>query len=116
MRKDTGQDSMATASNRDQVRRVLLTTLALNVIVAVGKIIVGAASGVLAISADGVHSLIDGSSNVVALVANRIADKPPDEEHPYGHRRFETMAALFIGALLVLTAWEIVNGALESLR
>src|SRR5688500_18953441 len=107
---------MASPSNRNQVHRVLLVTLALNFVVAIAKLFIGAASGVLAISADGVHSLIDGSSNVVALIANRIADKPPDEEHPYGHRRFETMAALFIGALLILTAWEIVNGALQRLR
>lgn len=107
---------MASATARRDVRRVLIITLVLNLTVAFGKIIVGALSGVLAISADGMHSLIDGASNVAALLANRIADKPPDEEHPYGHRRFETMAALLIGALLLLTAWEIVTGAIERLR
>lgn len=107
---------MAQVSTRDQVRRVLVVTLILNFTVAIGKILVGAISGVLAISADGIHSTIDGASNVVALLANRIADKPPDEEHPYGHRRFETMAALLIGALLLLTAWEIVGGAVERLQ
>lgn len=101
---------------RQQVGRVLVITLVLNLIVALGKIVVGALSGVLAISADGFHSLIDGASNIVALVANRVANKPPDANHPYGHRRYETLAALGIGALLMLTAWEIVSGALERLQ
>ena len=100
---------------RRQVRQVLLITLALNLVVAFSKILIGVVSGALAITADGFHSLVDGSSNVVALVANRIAGQPPDAEHPYGHRRFETIAALAIGAFLLLTAWEIVGSALERL-
>ncbi len=107
---------MAMTSTRQQVQRVLIVTLALNLAVAVAKIIAGALSGVLAISADGVNSLVDSSSNIVGLVANVIAGKPPDESHPYGHRRFETMAALMIGALLLVTAWEIVGGAVERLQ
>lgn len=101
---------------REQVRRVLLITLALNVIVAVSKIVIGAMSGVLAITADGFHSLVDGSSNVVALAANWLAARPPDDDHPYGHRRFETIAALGIGLFLLVTAWEIGGSALERLR
>ncbi len=104
------------SSPRTQVRRVLLITLILNVLVAISKIVIGLISGALAITADGFHSLVDGSSNVVALVANRLADRPPDDDHPYGHRRFETIAALGIGAFLLLTAWEIVSSALERLQ
>jgi cation diffusion facilitator family transporter len=100
---------------RQQVRQVLLTTLILNFVVAVGKIGVGLFSGALAITADGFHSLIDGLSNVAALIANRIADQPPDDDHPYGHRRFETLAALLIGGLLLVTAWEIVGSAARRL-
>ncbi len=101
---------------RDQVRRVLLVTLILNVAVAAGKILVGTLSGAISITADGIHSLIDGSSNVLALAANRIAGKPPDEDHPYGHRRYETIAALGIGLLLLFTAYEIITSALERLQ
>jgi cation diffusion facilitator family transporter len=100
---------------RQQVRRVLFITLFLNLMVALSKIIIGLWSGALSITADGFHSLVDGSSNVVALVANRIADRPPDADHPYGHRRFETVAALGIGAFLLLTAWQIVSSALARL-
>jgi cation diffusion facilitator family transporter len=97
------------------VNRVLAITLALNFAVAFGKIGVGAFTGLLAVSADGVHSLIDGAGNILALAASRIARQPPDADHPYGHRRFETIAALAIGVLLVLAAWEIGSAALERL-
>lgn len=101
---------------RHEIRRVLTITLILNLVVAFGKIAVGLISGAISITADGFHSLMDGSSNIIGLVANRVADQPPDEEHPYGHRRFETIAALGIGVLLLVTAWEIVSSALERLR
>jgi len=106
----------ATTTERNaSVNRVLILTLVLNVIVAAGKIVIGALTGALAISADGVHSLIDGASNVIALVAVRVAGKPPDADHPYGHRRFETIAALAIGILLLIAGWEIGSQAVGSL-
>ncbi len=106
---------MTQEANRARVRRVLWVTLVLNVIVAVGKIAIGATTGAVAITADGFHSLMDGSANVIALVANRIAAKPADADHPYGHRRYETLAALGVGILLLVTAWEIVSSAIERL-
>lgn len=100
---------------RREVRRVLIITLVLNVIVSVSKIGAGTISGSLSIVADGFHSLMDGASNVVALLANWIAARPADDSHPYGHRRFETLAALGIGILLLLTALELVSNALSRL-
>lgn len=109
-------NTMNPISARQQVRRVLIITLLLNLIVALSKIVIGLWSGALSITADGFHSLVDGSSNIVALVANRIATQPPDADHPYGHRRFETVAALGIGAFLLLTAWQIVSSVLARLN
>lgn len=103
-------------NRNQQVRRVLLITLFLNVLVAIGKIVLGIASGSLAVLADGFHSLTDSAGNVAGLVATSIAARPPDEDHPYGHRRFETLAALLIGGLLLLTAWEMLQGVLERLQ
>ncbi len=100
---------------RRGVRRVLIVTLLLNFIVAFGKIGIGLATGAISITADGFHSLMDGSANLIGLFANRVAGKPPDEDHPYGHRRFETIAALAIGILLLITAAEIISGAIERL-
>lgn len=101
---------------RAQVRRVLILTLILNIMVATTKIVLGAVTGALAIAADGFHSLTDGAGNVAGLIANWFASQPPDADHPYGHRRYETLAALLIGGLLLLTAWEVVKGAVERLQ
>jgi len=102
-------------SKRQQVERVLGITLILNLGVAVGKIAVGLMSGALAITADGVHSLTDSAGNIAGLVAVRIADRPPDDDHPYGHSKFETLSALLIGGLLLLTAWEMIQGIIGRL-
>lgn len=106
---------MQNPSWHNQVQSVLYITLTLNVVVALGKILTGTATGALAIAADGIHSLIDAASNVLALFANRIASRPPDADHPYGHRRYETVAALALGLLLLVTAWEIITSAAERL-
>jgi cation diffusion facilitator family transporter len=53
---------------------------------------------------------------VVGLIGMSIAGRPPDEDHPYGHRKFETLAAIIIGALLALTAWEVFKSLLERLQ
>lgn len=105
----------ATLDVRRGVRRVLIITLILNFTVAFGKIVIGLATGAISITADGFHSLMDGSANLIGLFANSVAGKPPDENHPYGHRRFETLAALAIGILLLITAREIISGAIERL-
>ena len=62
---------------------------------------VGAATGALSLLADGIHALLDASSNVVGLVGIAFASRPADAGHPYGHRRFETLAAVSIGLLIL---------------
>src|SRR5512147_1125952 len=94
------------------VRRVLWVTLALNIAVSAGKVVVGHLSGSLAMVADGYHSLVDGSNNVLGLIVSAFAFRPPDAAHPYGHRKFETAATLLIGAALMTLAWELFSGAL----
>jgi cation diffusion facilitator family transporter len=101
---------------RREIRRVLLITLTLNLIVATGKIILGLLTGALTILADGFHSLSDGAGSVAGLIANHFAGQQPDDDHPYGHRRFETMAALLIGGLLLLTTLEVGRGIIERLQ
>jgi cation diffusion facilitator family transporter len=93
------------------VRRVLWITLALNLAVSGGKVAVGFLSGSLAMVADGYHSLVDGSNNVIGLIVAAFAFRPPDPDHPYGHRKFETAATSIIGLALLTLAWEVVSGA-----
>jgi cation diffusion facilitator family transporter len=97
---------------RRGVRRVLLATLALNALVSVAKMVVGNLSGSVSMVADGYHSLMDGANNVVGLVVTAFAFAPPDEGHPYGHRKFETAASLAIGLLLLGVAYHVLTEAL----
>jgi cation diffusion facilitator family transporter len=106
----------ASRITRDGVRRVLWITLLLNVAVSAGKILVGKLSGSLAMVADGYHSLVDGSNNVMGLVVATFAYAPPDPGHPYGHRKFETAATLVIAGALLLLAFEVGAGAVRGRR
>jgi len=92
----------ADARARD-IRFILWTVLALNLLVAGVKMLYGIMTDSLSMQADGFHSLFDGVSNVVGLIGLWMAAFPPDAEHPYGHKKFETLAAAFIGAMLVAT-------------
>ena len=97
------------------VVRVLYRVLVLNLAVAVVKIALGYATGAVSILSDGFHSLTDSASNVVALVGVSIARRPPDENHPYGHRKYETMASLGILAFLVIVLVQVLGAAYTRL-
>jgi cation diffusion facilitator family transporter len=98
------------------VSRVLVRVLLLNIAVAVVKIAFGYFSGAVSILSDGFHSLTDASSNIVGLVGVRAAGRPPDEDHPYGHRKYETVAAASITAFLMLVVLEILRNAFNHLN
>jgi cation diffusion facilitator family transporter len=100
----------------DQVRKVLWWILVANVLVTLVKIIVGLVSGILAIVADGFHSLVDASSNLIGLAAINLARRPADEKHPYGYQRYETLGAFLIGVFMLLAAWEIASQIIENLQ
>ncbi len=95
------------------VRRVLWITLLLNILVSAGKVVVGTLSGSMAMVADGYHSLVDGSNNVLGLIVAAFAYAPPDRSHPYGHRKFETAATMMIGGALLLLAFHVVEDAVS---
>lgn len=99
-----------------EVQKVLIITLFLNLFVAVCKIFYGYKSSLISMVSDGFHSLMDSSSNVVALMAIYISHKPPDEKHPYGHKKFEAFASIGISFLLFLTSYEIINGVIDKLN
>lgn len=90
---------------------MLFVTLLLNLAVSAGKVLVGHLSGSMAMVADGYHSLVDGSNNIIGLVVTGFAYRPPDDGHPYGHRKFETAATLVIGVALLALAYEVLLGA-----
>jgi cation diffusion facilitator family transporter len=95
---------------------VLAVVMALNLAVAAAKLLYGRFSGALAISADGLHSLLDASSNVIGLIGVGVSRRPADENHPYGHRKYETFAALSVAVLMFAGCWEIGAAALDRVR
>ena len=95
------------------VRRVLWITLGLNIAVSAAKIVVGKMSGSMSMVADGYHSLTDGANNIAGLVITSFAYAPPDEGHPYGHRKFETAATLAIAMALLSVAYHLIGEALS---
>lgn len=97
------------------IQRVLWVILFANLGITAIKITLGLATGVLAVVADGFHSLVDSSSNLIGLAAVRMARRPPDERYPYGYRRFETLGALAISGLLLVAAWEIIRAIIERI-
>jgi cation diffusion facilitator family transporter len=106
----------AHAQRNRRIVRALAAILGLNLLVAIAKLIYGDRSGAIAITADGVHSLLDASSNVIGIVGMLVASRPPDANHPYGHRKYETFAALGVAAMLLLGCQEIIRQAVRRLQ
>jgi cation diffusion facilitator family transporter len=101
-------------STRSQsVSTVLYRVLFLNFIVAAAKIALGLSTGAVSVLSDGFHSLTDTASNVVGIIGVRAASEPPDRDHPYGHRKFETMASVGILIFLLLVLREVLSAAWE---
>lgn len=98
------------------IRRVLWITMGLNLVATAAKLLVGYWTGSLSLIADGFDSVFDSASNVIGLVGVYLAGQPADEDHPYGHRKAETITALVISLLLFITSWELIQSAVERLR
>jgi cation diffusion facilitator family transporter len=99
----------------DQVSTVLWRVLFANLAVALAKIGLGYYSGAVSILSDGFHSLTDTASNIVGLVGISIARRPPDANHPYGHRKYETMASVGILVFLIVVLVQVLRAALNRL-
>ena len=95
------------------VRRVLIITLLLNILVIILKETVGLMSGSLSLQAETLHSVTDSASNIVGLVANQLCSPTPDREHPYGHQKFEALGALGVAVFLIIASFEILREAIE---
>lgn len=97
-----------------KVQKILVIILFANIAVATSKVIYGYIISSISMIADGFHSMFDGVSNVIGLIGIWIAKKPPDKEHPYGHKKYETYASLGIAILLLLTCIEILENTYKS--
>lgn len=97
------------------VRRILLVVLALNAAVAAAKLYAGWKANSLSVLGDGLHSSVDALANVVALLVLAYSTRPADEDHPFGHAKFETLAAFALSGLMLLTAFELGQQAIARL-
>ncbi|WP_213818319.1 cation diffusion facilitator family transporter [Garciella nitratireducens] len=91
-----------------QISKILWIIFFANISIATLKIIFGALTKTTSLIADGYHSFTDGFSNIIGLIGIRFASKPIDKEHPYGHKKFETIASLFIAGMLLLLSIKVV--------
>ncbi len=92
-----------------KVTQVLLIEGSVNVLITLVKVGVGMQTGSSAILADAFHSATDVANNGVAWMTHRIASKPPDSSHPYGHRKFEYLAVFVLAVLLCVIAVELMS-------
>jgi len=97
------------------INNVLWIVLFLNFIVAAAKIVMGTMINSGSMTADGFHSLTDGSSNIIGIIGIAAAAKPIDKDHPYGHKKYETLAGLFIVGMLVFLGFKIISEAITKL-
>ena len=107
--------SPASGGGARAVRKVFVITLLLNVAVAAAKAGYGYFSGSIALGTDAIHAVLDGSSNVLALLSLQWASRPADDRHPYGRHKVEILAALGIGVLIVIGLAEFAGAAVREL-
>ncbi|MDA0772630.1 MAG: cation diffusion facilitator family transporter [Cyanobacteria bacterium] len=96
-------------SSSSKVSLILKWILVLNLIVFGIKLFIGLKAHSLSILGDAVHSGIDSFNNIIGLVMIRLAAQPPDQKHPYGHAKFETLGALAVVAFLAITSFELLE-------
>jgi cation diffusion facilitator family transporter len=110
---DGAREGLLNLTRHQEVSGVLVRVLFFNLAVAGAKLVLGYATGAVSVVSDGFHSLTDSASNIIGLVGLRASRKPPDADHPYGHRKFETLAAGGIFVFLTLAVVEIGRSAVK---
>jgi cation diffusion facilitator family transporter len=98
------------------VRRILIIIFVINIATALAKGGYGLLTSSLSMTADGLHSLFDSTSNIIGLVGISLAARPPDKEYPYGHAKFETFASLGIALLLFASCFQLALAAANRLQ
>lgn len=102
--------------SRDYIgKRASIIGLFINLCLAVGKIIIGAISGLISVTADGLNNLSDCGSSAVSIVSFKISSKPADKEHPYGHERIEYVSSMIVSFLILLIAYELIAESISKI-
>ena len=86
-----------------------------NILLCAMKLVVGTVSGSVSITADALNNLSDATSALVTLVGFRLAERPADDDHPYGHARYEYLSGLAVAALIVVIGFELAKSSLQKI-
>ena len=92
-----------------------ITGILCNALLFAGKFIVGTLSGSVSITADAMNNLSDATSSVVTLIGFRLAERPADEDHPYGHARYEYLSGLAVAAMIVVFGVELAKSSVGKI-
>lgn len=103
------------STNERKIKMVGIITILINLLLAILKSIVGIISNSSAIISDAIHSASDIFSTIVVLIGSKIAHQKVDDEHPYGHERFESIAAFVLSIMLFFTAFQIAYVCFDKL-
>ena len=99
----------------DKKSRTVLFSISSNAVLLTVKLVAGVLTGSVSVLSEAVHSATDLVASVIALVAVRRSNSPPDEDHNYGHGRFENLAGVFEGLVLFVVGGYIVYGAVDNI-
>lgn len=89
--------------------------IVLNILLFAGKFLVGTISGSVAIRADAINNLTDAASQIVSLISFRIAAKPADRDHPYGHARIEYVASMIVSMSILIIAYQLLGDSIDKI-
>ena len=92
------------------------TGIVLNIMLFLGKLIAGFVSGAVSVMADAFNNLSDAASSVIGFIGVKMAEKPADEEHPFGHGRIEYIAALIVSFLVIEVGFTFFKNAIAKIR
>lgn len=92
-----------------------ITGIVCNLLLFAGKLVMGLLSGALSVVADAINNLTDASSSVVTLLGFRMAQQPADEDHPFGHARYEYLSGLAVSALILVIGFELATGSIKKI-
>ncbi|MBR4072738.1 MAG: cation transporter [Clostridia bacterium] len=110
------KDDPQTAKGRTGIGKLSgIVGIICNILLCIAKLIIGTLSGSVSITADALNNLSDASGAVVTLLGFKLSEKPADEEHPYGHARFEYLSGLLVSALIILIGFELAKSSLGKI-
>ena len=89
--------------------------IACNILLFAAKLIIGTVAGSVSITADAMNNLSDATSSIVTLLGFKLSEQPADEEHPYGHARFEYLSGLAVAAMVVVIGFELAKTSVEKI-